>query len=125
MNQTPEQFYEQRKQQFDHLPGYILFDLARNESAEWRWRKAAVEIMLEHGYKEAQRVEVSDLYKEILADRAAKSDVIDVVETAIEAALPDGRKPIVNDSFMMNAIPQVQTPVITGPLNAGFTTENM
>jgi len=84
---NPDLFYEQRKEQFDHLPGGILLDLAKNENAEWRWRKAAVEIMLDHKFPEANRSEISDLLREVLADRAAKSEVEDVVETAIEGPL--------------------------------------
>jgi len=84
---NPDLFYEQRKEQFDHLPGGILLDLAKNENAEWRWRKAAVEIMLDHKFPEANRSEISDLLREVLADRTAKSEVEDVVETAIEGPL--------------------------------------
>lgn len=83
----PDKFYEQRHEQLGHLPGDILLSLAVNENAEWRFRKAAVEIMLEHGFQQAYKPEVAALLKEVKDDQSAKEEVRDVVETAIEVPL--------------------------------------
>lgn len=79
-----DKFYEQRHEQLGHLPGDILLSIATNESAEPRWRKAAVELMLELKHPQVNKPEIAPLLAEVKKDRYAKDEVIDVVETAIE-----------------------------------------
>lgn len=86
------QFYAQRREQFSHLPGDMLLSLARNENGEWRFRKAAVEIMLEKRYPQASHPELAQLLEEVQFDRAAKEEVIDAVETALEGPIEDHRQ---------------------------------
>jgi len=66
------------------LPGTILFDLARNESASREWRKAAVELMLDKHVSQVNDVALSLLVHEIQLERTAKKEVVAVVESAIE-----------------------------------------
>jgi hypothetical protein len=68
----------------NHLPGQILFDLARNESASREWRKAAVELLIDKKCPQANHAELAVLVKEIHAEREARNEVESVVETAIE-----------------------------------------
>lgn len=82
-------FYEQRHEQLGHLPGDILLTIATNESAEPRWRKAAVELMLELKHPQVNKPEIASLLAEVKKDRYAKDEVIDVVETAIEQPMPE------------------------------------
>jgi hypothetical protein len=86
------QFYAQRREQFSHLPGDMLLSLARNENGEWRFRKAAVEIMLEKRYAQVNHPELAQLLEEVQFDRAAKEEVIDAVETALEGPIEDHRQ---------------------------------
>lgn len=90
----PDTFYEQRYEQLGHLPGDILFDLARNESAEWRFRKAAVEIMLEHGFPQAYKPEIAAVLNEVKEDQSTKEEVRDIVETATETPLVPNYGPL-------------------------------
>lgn len=102
--------YDQRFEQFGHLPENVLFDsIARNTGAEFRMRKAAVEIMLEKGYAKAHHPEISHLLAEIEAERSAKAEVEAIVEAAVETPIED--------------IPHEDD----GPhgMTAGFTTQNM
>lgn len=90
MTQSNEdKFYEQRNEQLGILPGHILLTIATNESAGMRWRKAAVEIMLEHKCAEVNKPEIASILAEVKKDRYAKEEVTDVVETAIESPLEE------------------------------------
>jgi hypothetical protein len=68
-----------------HLPGHVLFALARNESASREWRKAAVELLLDGNHKEASNPYIFELVMQIKAERQAKTEVQAVVESAVEA----------------------------------------
>src|SRR5260221_7425960 len=63
-----------------HLPGHVLFSLARNESASREWRKAAVELLLDGNHKEASNPDIRELVLQINAERQAKTEVQAVVE---------------------------------------------
>jgi len=72
----------------DVLPAHILLDLARNESASYEWKKAAVRLMRKKGYdKQASHPELAWLVREIEKDEQAEQEVIAVVESAIEGDL--------------------------------------
>lgn len=71
----------------DPLPASILFDVARNDSATFEWRKAAVRLLRKKGYKQANHEELAWLVKEIEKDEQAEKEVIAVVESAIEGDL--------------------------------------
>jgi len=70
-----------------HLPGQILLDIARNESAQREWRKAAVELMIDKGFSQAKHPELQSFVAEIAAERAGRVEVEALVESAIEGAL--------------------------------------
>ena len=89
----------------EQMPASILFDLARNESASREYRKAAVRLMLKHGYPKTDHPELLLLRQEVEAEVAAEREVTDIVETAIEAPLP------AKEEF--------------GALKASFTTRNL
>lgn len=76
--------FEQRAEHIGHLPAQILLDLARNEAATREWRKAAVELLIDKGFPQANHPDLTGLVMEIRAERAAKQEVEAVVETAIE-----------------------------------------
>lgn len=71
-----------------HLSGEILFSLARNPSASKEYRKAAVEFLIDRYHYQANDPELSGFVAEIEKERAAREEVQDVVETAIEAPIP-------------------------------------
>lgn len=77
-----------------HLPGQILFDLARNQSANHYWRKAAVELLIDNHYPQAKHDELLSLVFEVEAERRAKAEVESVVETAIEAPVSRFDEPV-------------------------------
>lgn len=110
MNESSELLYEQRHEQFGHLPGHILYSLAANESAEWRFRKAAVELLLELKSDLANKPELAVLLAEVKTDRYAKDEVTDIVETAIESSLDDHKSAENEES---------------GPHKASVTTETL
>ena len=83
-----EQLFAQRDTHLGGLPGHVLLDLARNESAPREWRKAAVELLLDKGFAQANHPELTAVVMEIRAERKAKEEVVAVVETAIETELP-------------------------------------
>lgn len=95
---TADKFYEQRNEQLGHLPGDILFSMATNESAEWRWRKAAVELMLEHKCPQVNNPAIAHILEEVKKDRYAKEEVTDVVETAVEGELGEPVSPALKAS---------------------------
>lgn len=70
------------------LPPNILLDIARNESADRTWRKAATKLLLEGGHKEARNIELAWFVKEIEQEAAAEKEVVAVVEAAIEEEFP-------------------------------------
>ena len=65
-------------------PASTLLDIARNESASAEWRKAATELLIDSGAQQANHPELRALVFEIRAERAAKKEVIAIVETANE-----------------------------------------
>ena len=77
-------------EQIQHLPGEILFSLARNESGLPEYRKAAVKIMLDKGFKQAGHPELSLFVAEINKEREAEGEVEAIVEAAIEQPIPSG-----------------------------------
>lgn len=80
---------DRQTRELDPLPGHILLSLARNESASREWRKAAVELMLDKGYKEANHPDLNMILLEIQGERRARQEVEAVVESAAESELPD------------------------------------
>lgn len=97
-----QKMFEQRYEHIGHLPGPILRDIARNESAPREWRKAAIELMLDKGCPEANHPDFLSLLLEVKSQREAKDEVQSIVESAIEAPLDDA----------------------PGPFKASFTTKN-
>lgn len=77
------------KDEISHLPGQILFDIARNDSAIPEYRNAAVEILVEKKYPQADNPELAAIVAIVKERLKAKADVTDIVETAIEQPLPD------------------------------------
>jgi len=72
----------------NHLPEFVLLALARNESADPAYRKAAVEHLIEKGYiREANHPELSLLAAQVRKEREAKDEVQAIVESAVEAPL--------------------------------------
>ena len=77
-------------EQISHLPGEILFSLARNDSASPDFRKAAVQLLLEKGCHQANNPELAVMVAEVKRSYDAKVEVEAIVESAIEAELPSG-----------------------------------
>jgi hypothetical protein len=100
-----QQMYDQRDVHLGHLPGPILRDIARNDSAPREWRRAAVELMLDRKCPEVNHPDLAELLREVKAQREAKDEVQSIVESAIEQPLED------------------DTPA-PGPFVASFTTKN-
>lgn len=75
-------------EQIAHLAESTLFDLARNESASVEFRRAAVGIMLDKGYKKAGHPELGLILAEIKKEREARGEVEAIVESAIESPIP-------------------------------------
>ena len=96
----------------DPLPGNVLRDIARNESADPKYRKAAVSIMFRKGYKEANHPDLSALLAEVKAEKVAEQEVEDIATTAIEGELPTAPAAVADED---------EEP---GPFKAGFTTRN-
>jgi hypothetical protein len=127
--------FAQRHDQFGHLPGPILRDLARNEGAAREWRKAAIELMLEKGYPEVNHPELGALLREVRDQRAAKEEVQSIVEAAIEAPLDEvpvsveaalKKTRVIYDDPL--AIDNLLAPAPEAPLSAlkaSFTTANL
>jgi hypothetical protein len=78
---------EDKNYVLDTLPEHILFDVARNESAPYEWKKAAVRLMRKKGYKKAEHPELALFVREIEKEEQAENEVIAVVESAIEGDL--------------------------------------
>ena len=75
-------------EQIQHLPEAILFDMARNESAVWEFRKAAASLLLDKRYKKADHPDLFQLVAEIKSEQALKDEVESIVEAAIEQPIP-------------------------------------
>jgi len=73
----------------DPLPAFVLFDIARNESATEEWRKAAVKLLRKKGYKQAQHPELVFIVRELEKEELAEKEVIAVVEAATEEELSE------------------------------------
>lgn len=78
------------KEHLEHLPGDILLAVALNDNTPLRNKKAAVEVMVEHGYPQAKHRDLAPLLADVTADREARGEVLDVVEQAIEEPLRRG-----------------------------------
>ena len=65
-------------------PSSTLLDIARNESASTEMRKAATELLMDSGAHQANHPELRALVYEIRAERAAKKEVVAIVEAANE-----------------------------------------
>ncbi len=63
-------------------PASTLLDIARNESASVEWRKAATELLMDNGHPQANHPELRAHVLEIKAERAAKKEVVAIVESA-------------------------------------------
>jgi len=86
-----DELFAQRDAHLGGLPANVLLDLARNEAAPREWRKAAVELLLDKGYRQANHPELTAVVMEIKAERAARVEVEAVVETAVEEDMSGGR----------------------------------
>jgi len=96
----------QMKWHLKDLAAENLRDMARNPSADRAWRKGAVQLLLEKGYtRYANHPDIELLRMEVEAEARAKQDVMDVVETSIEAEIPHASDP--------------------EPMRASFTTQSM
>lgn len=109
--------YEQREAHLGNLPPQILLDLARNEAATREWRKAAVQLLLDHNFPQAAHPDLATLVMEINNEHTAKHDVQAVVESAIEEELPFAAsvttRSLVHDDIIDNVSRQPQ--VIRNP----------
>lgn len=115
--------WEQRDEQLDHLPGHILLDLARNESASRAWRKAAVVIMLKKNFPQSAHPDLATLAAEIRAEEDAVREVEGVVEGAIEGELPEFATP---SAFQLHATSSsVAMPSGGGVFAASVTTASL
>lgn len=111
-----KRMFEQRATHIGHLPAQILLDLARNEAATRDWRKAAVELLIDKGFPQANHPDLAGLVMEINAERAAKREVEAVVESAIE----DEVRPFaVDDEEITSDAAQ------TGPFRASVTADTI
>lgn len=85
-----EKLFAQRDAHLGGLPSHILLDLSRNEAAPREWRKAAVELLIDHGHAQANHPELAAVVMEIRAERAARVEVEAVVESAVEQDISGG-----------------------------------
>ena len=76
--------------ELDLLPASILFDVARNESASYEWKKAAVKLLRARGHKQAAHPELAWIVRALEKEDQAEKEVIAVVESAIEVDLDGG-----------------------------------
>lgn len=56
------------KETLSHLPPQVLFELARNESAQFLARVSAAELLLEGGHKQAKSPEIEALVAAVIAN---------------------------------------------------------
>ena len=68
--------YEDRARNFGHFPELQLFQMASNGSTRLEYRRYAVELLLEKGYKSADKPELAALRAEVLKARADAGDPI-------------------------------------------------
>lgn len=92
------------------MPGAALRDIARNGSADPKYRKAAVVLLLRFGYKDVNHPDLVSLLAEVKEEQTAIGEVQDIVETAIEAPIQT---------------PADELPDAPGPFRASFTTKSM
>jgi hypothetical protein len=76
------------QEQIQHLPGAVLFSLARNPSASLDFRKAAIQLMIEKGCYQVNDPELALLVHEVRQSQEARSEVEAIVESAIEEEIP-------------------------------------
>ena len=84
------------------FPDYALLDVARNDSAQWDYRKHAVEVLRARKSPKARHPDLKDLLAELEIE-------LDGIEFETPAPVED---------------PEPE-PAGPGPLSAGFTTKNM
>lgn len=70
-----------------NLPATILLDVARNESAPRTMRKAAVKLMLEKKFRQAQHPDLLAFRVELQKEQEAEQEVQALVESQIEAPI--------------------------------------
>lgn len=87
MSEKPTQSVSE---QIAHLPAQILLSLARNPSSSPEYMKAAVALLHEKGYPEANHPELKMVLADIKKEREARNEVEAIVETAIEEPLHTG-----------------------------------
>ena len=120
-----KQQFADRCDHLGHLPSYILRDLARNDAAPREWRKAAIELMLDKGYKEVNHPDLLGLLVEVQHQREAKEEVQAIVESAIEGPLEDHAVTIQEIQDFAAALPKPEPiPEPPGPFKASFTTQS-
>jgi hypothetical protein len=126
--------WQQRDLHLGHLPGPILRDIARNESASYEWRKEAVRLLLEKKLPEAGHPDLSLFVSEIRGEQEARSEVVAVVESAIEAPLdgtqltgdPSRDNQMVPDTALVSKSQKKRKAVQSaGPFTASVTTATM
>lgn len=91
-------------EQIAHLPGDILLSLARNDSAPREMRKAAVELMLDNGFRQASHPELAMLVLDIKHEREAKNEVKAQVEAAVEHEIYSVEVPALRASFTTDSM---------------------
>lgn len=71
-------------QELQNLPHNILRDIARNDAADPRYRKAAVRLLLQAGSHMANIPDLVSLVSEVKSEIQAEHEVTDIVEQAVE-----------------------------------------
>lgn len=67
----------------------VLRDLARNESVDRNWRKAAIKFLIKRNHNYANHGEFKELLEEIKEEQLAEQEVKAIVESATEEPLED------------------------------------
>ena len=119
-----------------NLPQATLYAVARNESAEPRYRKAAVRLMLERGYPQVNHADLSSILADVKADMGAEAEVEDIVTQATEEPMPEVAELSKELSYKLAGTlnklvaenpEMVEAPsenIEAGPFKASFTTKN-
>jgi len=84
---TQEIQHQTPRESIEHLPAQTLLHLARNESATQEFRIAAVELMVDNGFSEANHPELALLAQEVRRRSDTKAEVTAIVESATEESL--------------------------------------
>ena len=113
--------WEDRYEQLGHLPEFALYSLATNEAASLKYRRTALEIMVQKGYKSAENP--------IFRGLGLEFEHIEVPEPFVEAGLT-AEYPEITDRVSNvegDLLPSFNgnLPYGTGSLKASVTTATM